>query len=174
MSSIPLHAMATTDTPLTRGQARPDQQHPPHGGVPCCSFCQGIGDYHSGECATNKVREAGGLHRAQEEAQREEQGDADQASRPSRPGAATASPACARSSARSSRRTRWSRSLGRSAGALYKSLVRRHEQKKALNRGGRGREGGYGHFIVGEVARGLSLFGGASSEARCCNCTVAS
>ena len=23
-------------------------------GVPCCSFCPGIGDYHSGECATNK------------------------------------------------------------------------------------------------------------------------
>ena len=27
-------------------------------------------------------------------------------------------------------------------------------------------------LMVGEVARGLSLFGGASSEVRCCNCSV--
>jgi hypothetical protein len=26
-------------------------------GVPCCSFCPGIGDYHSGECATNKANQ---------------------------------------------------------------------------------------------------------------------
>jgi len=26
-------------------------------GVPCCSFCPGIGDYHSGECATNKEKQ---------------------------------------------------------------------------------------------------------------------
>jgi len=29
-----------------------------------------------------------------------------------------------------------------------------------------------GHFMVGEVARGLSLFGGASSEVRRCDCSV--
>jgi len=29
-----------------------------------------------------------------------------------------------------------------------------------------------GKFMVGEVARGLSLFGGASSEVRRCGCSV--
>ena len=26
-------------------------------GVPCCSFCPGIGDYHTGECAENKAKQ---------------------------------------------------------------------------------------------------------------------
>ena len=40
-------------------------------------------------------------------------------------------------------------------------------------RDGAGPEGGWGnHQMVGEVARGLSLFGGASSEVRRCNCSV--
>jgi len=30
----------------------------------------------------------------------------------------------------------------------------------------------YQQLMVGEVARGLSLFGGASSEVRRCNCSV--
>ena len=25
-------------------------------GAPCCSFCLGIGDFHTGECATNKEK----------------------------------------------------------------------------------------------------------------------
>ena len=49
-------------------------------GVPCCSFCPGIGDYHR---LHGRVRdeqgEAGGLPGAQEEAQREQTGDAEQA-----------------------------------------------------------------------------------------------
>ena len=32
-------------------------------GVPCCSFCPGIGDYHSGECATNKEKQEAFLAR---------------------------------------------------------------------------------------------------------------
>jgi hypothetical protein len=71
---LPLFGVALGDMPMPlfrkplplfdggiflRGQARPDPQHPPHGGimgVPCCSFCPGIDDYHSGECATNKEK----------------------------------------------------------------------------------------------------------------------
>jgi len=32
-------------------------------GVPCCSFCPGISDYHSGECATNKEKQEAFLAR---------------------------------------------------------------------------------------------------------------
>ena len=33
-------------------------------GVPCCSFCPGIGDFHStGECATNKEKQEAFLAR---------------------------------------------------------------------------------------------------------------
>ena len=35
-----------------------------------------------------------------------------------------------------------------------------------------GPEGGWGQQMVGEVARGLSLFGGASLEVRRCKCSV--
>ena len=34
-------------------------------GVPCCSFCPGIGDYHTGECAENKAKQKRFLARKQ-------------------------------------------------------------------------------------------------------------
>eukprot|EP00964_Phaeocystis_antarctica_P081743 scaffold51159_cov69-Phaeocystis_antarctica.AAC.2 len=34
-------------------------------GVPCCSFCPGIGDYHTGECAENKAKQKRFLAREQ-------------------------------------------------------------------------------------------------------------
>ena len=47
--------------PLFEGGVYAGKLDPTHNirlmGVPCCcSFCPGIGDYHSGECATNKEK----------------------------------------------------------------------------------------------------------------------
>ena len=60
-----------------RGQARPDPQHPPHGGA-VLLFLPGHRRLPLGR-VRDQQGEAGGLPRAQEEARREEQGDADQA-----------------------------------------------------------------------------------------------
>ena len=72
-------------------------------GVPC-SFCPGIGDYHStGECATNKEKQEAFLAR-KKKLNENKQGTPSKPTKPCRHGAASTA-ACARSSARSSRRT---------------------------------------------------------------------
>ena len=53
--------------PLFEGGVYAGKLDPTHNirlmGVPCCSFCPGIGDYHSGECATNKEKQEAFLAR---------------------------------------------------------------------------------------------------------------
>ena len=73
-------------------------------GMQNCSYCPGIGEFHTGECEKNKAQMQNFLKRRKQTV--EAAAERCPPSRPSRRGAASA-PASGASSARTSRRTRW-------------------------------------------------------------------